>query len=358
MGLMTGVVSPMLAGRPSVLMPPAAFLVRPLLWLQALARHHGTIAAAPNFAYDLCVDRIKPDQIETLDLSAWRVAVCGAEPVRRETLERFAAHFGAAGFDPRACMPAYGLAEATLFVSGGPPASGLAWVEADAAHFARHSRIAAPLPGQPVQTLVSSGIVHDEVEVRIVDPDRLCAAAPDTVGEIWLRGESVACGYVSATQTAASFAVLADCGDGPFLRTGDLGVLIDGALYVTGRRKDLLIVNGANHYPQDIEASARESHPACTHLGGAAFLDEGASRLIIVQELARGRDTEAATAAAAIVDAVFNTHGLAVAEVLIVAANAVPRTTSGKIQRSAARAAAASGTLPVLFRWTAASAAP
>ncbi|HVR99989.1 MAG TPA: fatty acyl-AMP ligase, partial [Thermoanaerobaculia bacterium] len=234
MGLIGNVLQPLYSGARCVLMSPWAFLQSPARWLRAISRYRATTSGGPDFAYDLCVRKVRPEQRAGLDLSSWTVAFNGAEPVRAETLERFAAAFAPCGFRREALYPCYGLAEATLFVTGGapgePPATG-------------------PFEGR---TLVASGRPDDaSLEVAIVEPESLARRGEDEVGEIWLRGASVTGGYWSRPElTEASFQAATAEGDGPYLRTGDLGFLRGGDLYVAGRLKDLIIIRGRNHYPQ------------------------------------------------------------------------------------------------------------
>src|SRR3984957_17562397 len=246
MGLTNGIIQPMYGGRRCVLMPPQAFLQRPVRWLQAISRYKANISGGPNFAYELCARKITPEQIEGLDLSHWALAYNGAEPVRADTLKRFAALFAPCGFQESAFYPCYGLAEAPLLVSGGqvknPPI--LRTMQVSALEHNRNGVVTASDPRVNVRTLVGCGHAVADTRIVIVNPESLTACASDEVGEIWVSAPSVAQGYWNRPEeTDLTFrAYLADTGEGPFLRTGDLGFLGDGELFVTGRLKDLIII--------------------------------------------------------------------------------------------------------------------
>jgi acyl-CoA synthetase (AMP-forming)/AMP-acid ligase II len=301
MGLIGNVMQSIYLGIGCVLMPPVAFLQRPLRWLTAISHYKATISGAPNFAYDLAVDKTTPESRAGLDLSAWQVAFNGSEPVRAATLERFAAAFASAGFRRTSFYPCYGLAESTLFVTGG-------WLG----------------------DTLTCGRAAPGMEVAIVDPSS-GERRPDGVeGEIWIRGPSVAAGY----HNRETF--------GPFLRTGDLGSMREGELSITGRLKDVIIIRGRNHYPTDLEATAERANPLLAKGAGAALsLDDGRQTAIaIVQELTREgwqrADREAV--AADIRQAIAACHELQVRHVLLIKPGSLPRTTSGKVRRSACRA--------------------
>jgi 8-amino-7-oxononanoate synthase/acyl carrier protein len=359
MGLVGGILQPLYVGRPNILMPPMAFLQKPLRWLQAISRYRGTTSGGPNFAFDLCVRKITPDERATLDLSSWTVAFSGAEPVRVETLERFAETFAPCGFRPEAFYPCYGLAEATLLVSGGyktaPPV--VRWFDGKSLEADRAVPIAAGESGGHV--LVGCGQNMPDQQTVITDPNRLTRVPDGQVGEIWVSGPSVAQGYWQRTdETEKTFrAYLQDTGEGPFLRTGDLGFTHDGELFVTGRLKDLVIVRGCNHYPQDIEATVAKSHPGVRVGWGAAFtVEEGPEqRLVIIQELERRQRVEAAQVIAAIRRGVATEHELVVDSIVLVRAGSIPKTSSGKIQRHACRGAFLARSLEVVAEWHRAS---
>jgi amino acid adenylation domain-containing protein len=343
MGLIGNMLQPLYLGIPCILMSPVAFLQRPLRWLQAISRYQATTSGGPNFAYDLCVSKITPEQRATLDLSSWEVAFNGAEPVRAQTLERFAATFASCGFRREAFYPCYGMAETTLIVSGGfktaPP------VLQPFEQIALAQNQVVPTVGEEVgeKTLVSCGQPLQDMQIVIAHPDTLTRCSSNEVGEIWVAGSSVAQGYWNQTeQTQQTFrAYLKDTGDGPFLRTGDLGFLYQGELFITGRLKDLIIIRGRNHYPQDIEKTAEQSHSALQSSSSAAFSVEVADeeRLVLAIEVKRTylKNLDVNEVIRAIRQAVVEEHELQVYAVLLLKTGSIPKTSSGKIQRHACR---------------------
>jgi FkbH-like protein/FkbM family methyltransferase len=352
MGLIGNVLQPLYLGTPCVLMSPVSFLQSPLRWLQAITQYRATTSGGPNFAYDLCTRKITAEQRAQLDLSSWRVAFNGAEPVRHDTMERFAEAFAPCGFRREAFYPCYGLAEATLFVTGRPPADAPVFHDVLASSL-QDGRVAAATADAPgAQTLVSSGRAWMDQQLLIVDPASAQPCADDQVGEIWVAGPSVAQGYWNQPEeTARTFqARLAD-GSGPFLRTGDLGFLRGGELFVTGRLKDLIIIRGRNHYPQDIELSAERSHRGLRPGCGAAFsVDvDGEERLVVVQEIERQpREPDLDELSESIRQAVAQQHELQVYAVVLIKTGSIPKTSSGKIQRHACKAGFLKGELEAL----------
>jgi len=352
MGLIGGILQPCYLGRGAVLMSSATFLQRPLAWLEAMSNYRATTSAAPNFAFDLCVERVKPGEIRGLDLSAWHTVFDGAEPIRADTIDRFARAFADAGFRREAFFPCYGLAEATLFVSGGPWGKGPYTL--DVSRTALEGRRVAGATAADRQRLVSSGSPADEQRVRIVDPDTHESCEERRVGEIWLSGRSVAAGYWNdAESTAATFgAVIAGEPGLSYLRTGDLGFLDDGQLFVTGRLKDLIILGGRNYYPQDLELASERSHPSLRPGHAAAFaLDAERERLAIVLEVTRHhREAENESVFAAVRRALAENVGVLPDVVVLVRQNGIPRTSSGKVQRRATRTMLEEGSLDVVAR--------
>jgi phthiocerol/phenolphthiocerol synthesis type-I polyketide synthase C len=358
MGLVGGILQNIYTGGSSTLMSPASFLQSPVRWLRAITRHRGTISGGPNFAYQLCVDKITPEQRKTLDLSSWRIAFCGAEPVRAQTLERFAETFKSCGFRRDAFYPCYGMAEATLLVSGGLGPAEPVLHNVSRRALKRNAVVGAASDGEDTQTLVGCGRALIGQEIVIVDPATLTRCAAGTVGEIWVSSPSVALGYWNlAEETRQTFrAYLAESNEGPFLRTGDLGYLHEGELFVTGRMKDLIVIRGHNHYPQDIELAVEQSHPSLRKSGGAAFsVDDdgsGAERLVVVQEVERHRrDLNADAVIAAIRGAIAEHHGLQTSAVVLIKTLSLPRTSSGKVMRQATRAKFLEGELEVVGAW-------
>ncbi|MEO0540138.1 MAG: fatty acyl-AMP ligase [Cyanobacteria bacterium P01_A01_bin.105] len=336
MGLIGGILTSLYQGATTTLMSPVDFLQRPLRWLQAISHTQATISGGPNFAYERCVEKIKPEQCAGLDLSRWSLAFTGAEPVRAATLERFANRFAEYGFRPEAFYPCYGMAEATLMITGGDRTRSPKQLTVDEENLAAH-RIQ---PADQGRVLVGCGQVIDSGDLEIVNPQTLRRCQSNEVGEIWVTSPSVARGYWRQPQlTQETFqAHLADTGAGPFLRTGDLGCVHDGELYVTGRLKEVMIIHGRNHYASDVEATVAASHPAFGATWGAAFtVDQNdQTQLVIVQEVGRVwlRKLEPEPVLRAIRQAVSRVHGLRVETIVLVKPGSLPKTSSGKIQRS------------------------
>jgi acyl-CoA synthetase (AMP-forming)/AMP-acid ligase II len=364
MGLIGGILAPLWGGNPMTLMSPLDFLQRPVRWLQAISRVRATVSGGPNFAYDLCVKKVTPEERAALDLSCWQLAFTGAEPVRAGTLDAFADCFAPAGFQRRAFYPCYGLAEATLLVSGGAPFTAPRVLSLNPDALARHEVIDQPGTAPGARQLVSCGRSTPGHTTLVVNPATLTPLPDGQVGEIWVSGPSIATGYwQKPEENERTFQARASDGRGPFLRTGDLGFLCDGELYVTGRLKDVVIVRGRNFYPQDIELSIEASHPAvrpgCTAVfaleGGAT--ERAAAVVEVRRDFARGADAAArwAELVAAIRTAVARDNDLALEVVAFVPPGSVPKTSSGKIQRSACREALLGGTLEVLSQSTGAS---
>ena len=365
MGLIGGLLETIYVAGHSVLMPPTAFIKRPMRWLEAISRHRAMITAAPNFAFDLCVELSTPQERAALDLSSWKVALCGAEPVRTATLDGFAELFGPSGFRAESFYPVYGLAEGTLLVSGGSdlPTPMVQHIDRVALGDNRVIDVAADDPN--VATLVGCGKPRGGQRVIIVDPETRLECAADRVGEIWVSGGSVAHGYWGAPELSAETfaATLADSGEGPFLRTGDLGFLHSGELFVTGRRKDLIIIRGTNHYPNDIELTVQNTNPALLRGRGAVFSiapEPGAAeQLVVVQEVDPSRlaGEQADEAMQVIRTAVTENHSVRTHAVVLVQPLQLPTTSSGKIQRSACKQQYLDGALPVVAQWPSAAAA-
>lgn len=358
MGLIGGVLQPLYGGVPVTIMAPVDFLQKPVRWLEAISRYKATTNGGPNFAYDLCVRKIKPEQLAELDLSSWEVAFTGAEPISAETLSQFAATFEPCGFRKEAFYPCYGMAETTLIVTGGLK-SALPIVRQVNAAALEQNRVVPAAGGQQKgnRAIVGCGQCIDQ-KVVIVDPESLTPCPDNKVGEIWVSGPSVAQGYWNQPEeTLLTFhAYLADTGEGPFLRTGDLGFLQDGELFVTGRIKDVIIIRGQNHYPQDIELTVEKSHPALRKSCGAAFAVEvkGSERLVIVQEVERSylRQLNVNEVVGNIRHAIAAEHSLQIYATVLVKTGSIPKTSSGKIQRHACRSGFLSGSLNVVDDWS------
>lgn len=360
MGLIGAILQAAYVGLPLSLMAPVSFLQQPFRWLDMISREKATVSGAPNFAYELCVRSVTPEQRATLDLSHWAVAPCGSEPIRAETLEMFADYFAPAGFRRDAFHPCFGLAEATLMVTTRKRGDPFVVTNFDAAALARNQVVPAAAGG--FRRLVGAGSVQVE-RVEIVHPATRHRCAPEEVGEIWVRDPSVALGYWNrAADTEHTFQARLASGEGPFMRTGDLGFLRDGELFVTGRLKELIILHGRNYYPQDLEAVASASHPALREGGNAAFSVErdGAERLVLVHELVRAqRDPPVEEIAKAIRKAIAEEFDIQVDTIVLTPPLAVPKTSSGKLERQGCRRAYETGQLRIT--WTsqrAASATP
>ena len=342
MGLILNVLQAVSLGATCVLMTPAAFMHRPLSWLRAISVWRAEVAAAPNFAYDLCVDRLRGEQMRGIDLSCWKVACNGAEPIRAATLRRFAEAFAPYGFDARALHAGYGMAEATVFAASGRRGAG-ATIHRASQGALRGGRITEPESEADIVELVGCGRPTLEGSIAIVDAQTMTRLQPGRVGEIWISGPHVARGYWRrAAQTEATFTARIAGEDAAWLRTGDLGCILPMGELIVGRIKEVIIIRGANHLPHDIEATAAASHPMLARDRGAAFghVDAtGEERLVVVQEVARdARDAAAVPRiVAAIREAVVLEHEIAVHRVALVRPGSLPRTTSGKIQRRRAR---------------------
>nr|WP_238560422.1 AMP-binding protein [Microcystis aeruginosa] len=358
MGLIGNVLQPIYVGFPSVIMPPEAFIQKPLRWLQAISRYKATSSGGPNFAYELCASKIKPQERENLDLSCWDVAFNGAEPVRAITLEKFANTFADSGFEREAFYPCYGMAETTLFVSGGIKSQSPVIEAVDKLALLENSAVTINCQHPNAQLLVGCGHAWLSEKIVIVNPESLTECRDGEIGEIWVSSDSVAQGYWNRPgQTEETFkAYLADTQVGPFLRTGDLGFLLAGELFITGRLKDLIIVQGRNHYPQDIEATVEKSHLGLRQGCGAVFSVEiaGQERLVVVQEVERSylRKLDSPAVIEQIIRSVAEEHQLDVYAVALLKTASIPKTSSGKIQRIACRTAFLAGTLDVIGDWS------
>jgi acyl transferase domain-containing protein/acyl-CoA synthetase (AMP-forming)/AMP-acid ligase II len=362
MGLIGATFGVLYAGGTCYLMPPSAFIQRPMRWLETISRYRADFSVAPNFAYELCVERSTAEERQGLDLTSWSSALSGAEPVRAATMHRFTETFGPAGFRSKTFRPVYGLAEATLFVSGA--------IDRDLAPTERHldsvalreNRVVSVTPEHPSATsVVGCGHAAANQEIVIADPVTRRRCGPDEVGEIWIAGPNVAKGYWGKqAETEETFqAYVSDTGQGPFLRTGDLGFLVDGELFVAGRLKDVVIIRGRNYYPNDIEFTVQETHPGLMTGRGAVFSvasdSGGAEQLIVVQEIDREQITEADADAVigAVRSAITAEHEISPHAVLLVDLLQIPTTSSGKIRRRACKQKYVDGQFDAFAQWQA-----
>lgn len=355
MGLIEGVLEPAYAGYPAYLMSPATFLQRPFRWLRAITKYRATNSGGPNFAYDLCVRKVNAEQRATLDLSSWRVAYNGAEPIRSETLTEFYRTFRDCGFRWRSFYPVYGLAESTLLVTSGRRNYQPIFLDTDASALS-DGRIDEIGSSRQVR-LTSSGPPTPGTDVLIVNPDTHRRCTPREVGEIWLSSASITKGYWRREEeTSRTFgALLADDGSGPYLRTGDLGVLINGELFVAGRLKDLLIVRGVKHYPQDLELTVERQHPAIRPGCVAVFALEAHDEHIAVAAELDPRQLDLTRMISDLIGricgAVAEIHGIQLHTIALLKPGALPKTTSGKIPHRACAQALSGGQLAELVRW-------
>ena len=355
MGLVLNVLESFYLGALCVVLSPTSFIQRPLIWLRAIDRYRAEVSSAPNFAYDLCVNRFRAEPMTGVDLSCWKIALNGAEPVRAATIAQFTAKFAPYGFDPCAMYPAYGMAEATLLISGGRRGADVA-TRSVSREALREGTIGPPKSDEDAQVLVGCGRPLVGEEIAIVDPESARRLPADAIGEIWVRGANVTAGYWrNAVATAEAFAAtIAGEGGAPWLRTGDLGFLDPaGEVYITGRTKDVIIIYGNNHYPQDIEATMQSAHPALRQNSGVAFSHvdrRGVEKLVLVQEVERAQRQRISTdeIEKRIREAISNEHDIATHEIVLIRPGSLPKTTSGKIQRALTRQLWHEGALDLL----------
>ncbi|WP_235934842.1 aminotransferase class I/II-fold pyridoxal phosphate-dependent enzyme [Candidatus Laterigemmans baculatus] len=377
MGLVGGVLNPLFLGTTNVLMSPMTFLQKPIRWLQAITQYKVVISGGPNFGYQLCVDKIEPSEIAQLDLSSWKIAFNGAEPIRERTLRAFAERFAPCGFDAKAFLPCYGMAETTLIVTGGPSETRPVLRDFDKYQLDQGTAVPIGASGpsgesetsgeskssgaegeraQEARTLVGCGAVLPGETVRIVDPTTRAPMPGGEIGEIWVQSPCVGRGYWRNPEaTHATFEAVTADGDGPFLRTGDLGFLHEGQLFVTGRLKDMIIVRGVNRYPQDIEQTV-ERASAAVQTGSVAAVsmqdDAHGEQLVIVAETIRRRDLDWDAEITSIRRAVAAEHDLPPDAVYLVRNSSVPKTSSGKIQRHACHQAILENDLRIIASWS------
>ena len=365
MGLIGGILQPLYGGFPVTLMSPLIFLQNPLRWLKSISRTQATTSGGPNFAYDLCVRKFKPELLTGVDLSSWQVAFNGAEPIDHETLNKFAETFAPYGFNPAAFYPCYGMAEATLIISGGSYNGTVVTKTVKGKALEQNKIIDSDRHEPHARTLVSCGKSLFDQEVAIANPETLATCPPGEVGEIWVSGASIARGYWKQPEvTEAIFnAYLSDTKVGPFLRTGDLGFLDRGELFFTGRLKDTIVIKGRNHYPQDIEKTVEDTNSWIRPSGVASFSVEiqGEEKLIVLAEVERKywsshrlskSNSEDDPTIISVKDLtqsikreISKNHDLQVYTTLLLKPGSLPKTSSGKIQRHACRAEFLNNTL-------------
>jgi acyl-CoA synthetase (AMP-forming)/AMP-acid ligase II len=356
MGLILNALQSFYVGALCVMLAPVSFMQRPLSWLRAIHEYRAEVAGGPNFGFDLCVRRYRADQMQAIDLSCWKVAFNGAEPVRAETIGRFAATFAPHGFDAKSSQPAYGMAEATLLISTGRRGVGPVTRTLSRDALQRHGAL-APAKGADKHVLVGCGRHLVGERIAVVEPETRKRLAAGLIGEIWVAGPNVAQGYWRNPEATASVFKARIEGEDPeccWLRTGDLGFVDEmGELFITGRIKDLIIIRGINHYPQDIEATVEDCHPALRAHCGAAFSvvdHHSEEQLVVVQEIERAyrRQIDGEEIIASIREAIAREHDVAARAIVLIRTGTLPQTTSGKIQRNLARQMYLAGTLSPL----------
>lgn len=358
MGLIGNVLQPIYIGAPSIFMAPNSFLQKPIRWLKTITKHKATTSGGPNFAYDLCAQKITAEQKEELDLSSWKLAFCGAEPINPETAENFYQAFKSCGYKKESFYPCYGLAETTLFVTGGHKSSAPVIQKVDSTAFERNRIEKATKNSKKTQTLVGCGRTWLDQKIKIVDPATLTESPLNWVGEIWIQGPNVTRGYWNKFElTMDTFnAHFVDTKDGPYLRTGDLGFLReDGELFITGRIKELIILNGRNYYPQDIELTVEKTCADIRQHGTAAFSikKDNKEKLIVVAELERTslRKFDSKKVNSKIVKAISRHHELPLAAIVYIKTGTLPMTSSGKIQRNRCQHMYLNNELNIVAQW-------
>ncbi|WP_373087797.1 fatty acyl-AMP ligase [Sneathiella sp.] len=362
MGLVGNVMAPLFHGLESVLIPPESFLLKPERWLQTISNYGARTSGGPNFAYELCINRIPDEAKVTLDLSSWEVAFCGAEPVRPDTLRRFTNAFSECGFRKNAFYPCYGLAEATLLVSGG---------EVDKKPIEKHfssssmkkNKVVPTTNREDARSLVGCGRAWNNQKIIIVDPDSGELSKSDLIGEICVQGSSVAAGYWNNAQSSSDTFGYIPKGsqEGQFLRTGDLGFVHEGELYIVGRSKALICISGDNFFSEDIEYTVEKSNPAVYPLGVSVFgvEENNKERVVVITELNRtfvksqtdddrSLDQRLKDLDCEIRVKVAEQHGLALKEIVFVRQMSIQKTTSGKVRRDSTRSSYLNNTLKTI----------
>ncbi|MGE3727764.1 MAG: fatty acyl-AMP ligase [Candidatus Sericytochromatia bacterium] len=333
MGLMAGIVFPRFINARSTTFSPLYFLQKPRRWLMALSETQGTISCAPNFAFGMCLKKISPEQLGDLNLSHWRISLNGAEAINPETLERFAERFAPCGFQKSAYYNAYGMAETAVFVTGGKPLEPPVVRSFQREALGQHRVI----PSAEGRVMVGLGQTWGDTQICIVDPESCQRLEPHQVGEIWIQGGSVGQGYWRQPEvTASTFSaeIAGEPAAGKWLRSGDLGFLFEGSLFITGRRKELIILQGQNHSPPVIEQAVQQGNAHFRTGCGAAFsVGESPEKLILVQEVRNECPLSPQELEKIARKALAESEGLHLDELVLVESGALPKTSSGKIQR-------------------------
>ncbi|MEH2308572.1 fatty acyl-AMP ligase [Nostoc sp.] len=338
MGLIGNVLQPLYLGIKSVLFPPFNFLQSPAIWLKTISEYRATTSGGPNFAYELCVNKITDEEIKDIDLSSWKIAFNGAEPVKANVIESFINRFKKYGFKAEVFYPCYGMAETTLFVSGGNPQDKPVLLPVDEQELENH-RIKV-VDNDTKKVLIGCGNVHGEHDVRIVNPETHTLCSLEEIGEIWIAGGSVAAGYWNVNQqTQETFQAYLTTGEGPYLRTGDFGFFVERELFITGRLKDLIIIRGLNHYPDDIENTVEKSNIAIRPGGTAAFTvdvnGDANAKLVVVCEIKKDmlNKVDNSQLLAIVRKNISDVHGLRLHDLVLIMPGTLPKTSSGKKRR-------------------------
>ena len=368
MGLIGNVIQPIYMGGYCVMMSPVSFVQKPIRWLQAISKYQATTSGAPNFAYDLLCDRLTEEQVRQLDLSSWEVAFCGAEPVQMTTIETFSRKFAICGFKSTAFYPCYGMAEATLMITGGDKAKAPTVKHLDKIALEQNRVVLTKQSQAVTKTFISAGHPWLDGKIAIVDPDNLSLCTADQIGEIWYSGSSVGQGYWQLPaktqqtfqasindQSSMTLKAPTTVAKMSYLRTGDFGFVSDGELYITGRLNDVLVFWGLNHYPQHIEQTVAQSHPGLKPNCGAAFSVDvaGKPRLVIAQEIERTQRKSLVMdeIVEGIRYAVFQQHFIDIYGIVLLLPGRIPKTSSGKVQRSKCKKMFLTETLDIWQAW-------
>ena len=353
MGLIGGLLQPIYGGFPCLLMTPLAFMKRPFNWLKNISDFRGTSSGGPNFAYEQCLEKVTDAQLAQLDLSSWEVAFSGAEPVKAGTIAKFSERFAAAGFKPEAFYPCYGMAETTLLITGGDKSSPTISINLDRNALQQEQVVPSNDASNSV-SVVSCGCSNQDHEIAIADPASCVPCPPDKIGEIWVKGPSIAKGYWNRPEpTKATFQAELSSKAGRYLRTGDLGFLRDGQVYITGRVKELIIVHGQNHYPTDIESTIEASHSGFKPGYGAVFsVTRGSDEaLVAVYEVDKLHADDPKELFESAQSSLNQRHQISLDELVLVRSRGIPKTTSGKTQRIKCRQMYLQKQLPIIASW-------
>ncbi len=356
MGLIGGIIQPFYMHGANIIIPPNSFLSRPMSWPRAVSKYKANTSGGPNFSFNYCVERMNTEELEGIDLSGVRPFYCGAEPIRKDTLVKFAEAYKDYNFNSDQFYPCYGLAESTLIVSGGELYDEPKYLTVDALELEKGYIKEVENEDNSSRTFVGCGFPWAGTKIAIVEPESKEIHPPGKIGEIWVSGPSVAMGYWNNPELSEkTFQAVTKDGQGPFLRTGDLGFIHDFQLYVTGRMKDLIIIRGLNYSPEDIEFTAISSHDTLQSGAGAAFSVDAEHEevLVFVCEVKRAamRDLVAEEVMEAIRQSISENHQIRVSAIALLRPGSIPKTSSGKIQRHAARKEFLANELDILVKW-------